>query len=315
MDAKYFQLMYQNVENGVIHTISVADTENEGKWNGCYLCGVNGNNDPINMDEKFQTFTEAINLLVVADAKDNTVEAAIKLVKANEIRKVILPDEGKAGSGLKERFLAEGAGEVIGLKTGEIYKEMSAQWNIKLAAFGKGADAAVVMFSDAPDISPEEKDCLLTVKPSYEARSFQVCIDGKDHSDSMRGCFNNDFAVCKGHNGKDSKGYITGTLLLGNVDLKRCGLALKEVFSEECANRLRFMSFADSGCDDSWDTNILNWMDTDNENINQYFIIPKSESDAYSKAICQILKRGPRNNPILTSDKYGMCVSGFFTKR
>lgn len=314
MRAKYFRFMYQNVEGGSAHTLSVADTERGNNCNVFYVSSLKGTAGAnMRLDDRFLSCSETIDLLAVADFEKATVEQALKLMESNRVEKVILPDEGIEVGKVKEAFLSKGASQAISLKAGEVFEFAKAGWKVKAGCFGKETSASLVMFHGPEENSPEKDDCVLTVKPSAESLPCTACVDGVNHNCGMRCGLYNDFNTCKGHNAKNSEGYVTGTLLLGNVDLTAHGSEVKQMFEEEKSG-VRFVTLPNGGSGEYITNSFLNWIDTVNENVNRYYLAP-SGAEGNGEALMAILKKGPRHIPVLTNSRYGLCASGFFKKR
>jgi len=314
MRAKYFRLMYQNKVNSVVHTISVADTEKETKWNALYLCElVNSVYEKKENENRCLESTEVVNLLVLANLRDEMVHQALEVAHLNEVKKIVIPDSGNDTEEIKKKFISAGVGEVIVLSDSEEYEDSGAGWGAKLICLGKETEASVVMYHDAMENSPKEDDCVLLVKPSSKKLPCTFNIDGENLNCDMRCSLYNDFDVCKGHKKKDSTDYITGSLLLGNVNLNRYGEDIQKLFSEE-KGRIRFLTLPNGGGKDYWNFGILHWLDTKNESIKRYFIAPAG-AVGNEITLKEIMNKGPRFVPILTGAEYGICASGFFTKR
>ncbi len=310
MKALYFRLMYENIKNGVIHNVSILNTEKNEEWNGCYLCAGGKSEDRIVIDERFQEYSKPINLMVLGSIKESVVQAAVKILAGNQVLEIVMPEETV---GIKERLQEAGAKEITVLSNGESAFREEVGWKTKIRAYGTGEEAVVVMYHDVQEISPKEKEGMLMVKVASKERECEACISDDDHRCAMKCCLYNDYALCKGHNESNSQEYLTGTLLLGNLNLEKYGTELKEDFMKN--QRVRFCSFTGTREGDFNSTEIFDWMDTGEEKVNQYFVVPAAEAENCSGMILELLKRGPRHQVVLTEEKHGVCATGFFKER
>lgn len=313
MKAKYFRMMYQNAENGMVHTFSTADTETGDKYTLCYLNSLKGNTDPIAaIDERFENYTETIDLMVLAVSEEPVIGQALKIAAANSVHTVLLPGDGAAAQDAKKRLLRAGVKEVLAVENENVY-ECVKPWQIKVIGLGTGAAASLVLYHDAIANQGDERDCVLTVKPLDQELSWTACVDPADLSCDMQAALYNDFDICKRHNQRDGKGYVTGTLLLGRVNLKEYSAKLKVLLSEERKN-IRFTALPEGGRDEYYSAEFLDWLDQENADKRKYFIAP-SKAAGNEAALKDILLRGGRHTPILTGNGWGLCASGYFVKR
>lgn len=313
MRAQYFRCMYCNTENGLMHTLSIADTVNEESCNIYFIASLKGDkSNSLELNERFSAASEEVDAVVVANLESATIDQALAVVGKNRVRKVILPGIGRSDEDIRNQFLSRGADEVLIMNAGEIFEFVQAGWNVKVACLGKGEDVSLVMFHDKAVNNPKEDDCLLLVKPFTKELPCTTCVDGNNHNCGMRCGLYNDFDTCKGHNGKDSEGYITGTLLLGNINIEESNKVMN-LFAEN-KRQIRFTALPDGGRNGNQTKDLLEWLDTDNQKINQYLVMP-SGADGNEGTIKEILLMGGRHIPVLTGKEWGLCASGFFVKR
>lgn len=313
MKARHFRFMYQNIEKGIMHTISVANTAANEKCNIYYIGSLKENTaNDLEADEKYAKCQEIIDMIVVADCREASVGQALKLAETNQVKRVILPGNGNSFAELKQRFQARGVSDVLILGTGEMVESKMTGWYVKIVCMGTGDAASLVMFHNTVTNNPEEEDCVFAVRPLSEEMPSEVSIDPDNLSCDMRGTLYNDFDMCKGHNRKDSTGYVTGTLLLGTIDLEMFE-EVTGMFAEE-RKTIRFITLPDGGKDQSLSEAVLNWINHQDQQINQYYIIPAA-ANGNEGTIKEILRKGARYIPVLTGKTYGHHASGFFVKR
>lgn len=313
MRAQYFRCMFCNTQNGLVHTLSIADTVNEESCNIYYIAGLKGDKgNDLELNERLLAASEDVDAVVAANLESATIGQALAVVGKNRVKKVILPGTGHSDDSIKKQFLSKGADEVLIMNSGEIFELEQAGWDVKVSCFGIGEDVSLVMFHDKAINDPTEEDCLLLVKPFTNELPCTTCVDGNNHNCGMRCGLYNDFNTCKGHNGKDSEGYVMGTLLLGNVNIEESNEVMR-MFAEN-RGQIRFTALPDGGRDGDQTKDFLDWLDTDNQNINQYFVMP-SAAAGNEGTIKEILRMGGRHIPVLTGKEWGFCASGFFVKR
>jgi len=309
MEAKYFRLMYQNVNKGMVHTVSVEDTIKKCKFTAFYLSGSKKLKNSLVTDERFSCCKETIQLMVLAELDTDCLQKALEIIEANALVQVVMPDCAQETIDI---IKSAGAEKVLVLKDGESMEPDCDIWQVSLKCYGEGRNASIVMFHGSEHLNPQIMDCVLNVKPVSKRLPCKVCVDSKNLSCDMSCGLYNDFDICKGHNAKSRNNYLTGTLLLGSVDLKTYGNQIQKDF-EEFRRYIRFTSIPESCKSEDW-KDMMDWLDEENKVDKKYFIPPSNEK-GNEKILKNVLEKGPHRIPLLTSESFGICVSGFYTKR
>ena len=305
MKAYFFRYLNQNTKRGTVHTVSVNGVK--GAFCLYYLCS---DGEPVRTeeleDERFFVSKETISVLILENLHPLDLEKVRRLLRENQVEKVFLP-YGDPAAALPELGLA---GEVQVLLEGQEVCFQKKGWNVWLKCFDNGEKGTLVLYHGPSKAEKEGKDCLLTVKPFDRYLPCTVGMEEEDHTCAMRCCLYNDFTLCKGHNGKNVKGYVTGALLLGNVDLTKHETELKEDLAEFLPD-IRLTALPAGGMEQKNTESFLDVLSKENTNFNQYYLLPEG-MEQNEKILKAILKKGPRRIPVLTGDEMGLCVSGFF---
>lgn len=311
MKARHFRVMYQNAGKGVVHTVSVADTTVDEKCNIYYIAGLKGNESgSLDLEEKFVNCAGDIDLMVVANHEKSSMKEALELAKGNKVKTVILPGTKDSLVAEQKQFLEAGVKAVQMLESGESLGFEKAGWKAKIVCVGMGEDMSLAMFHDTAKNDPKEEDCVLTVRPFSAQMPSEVSVDAENLSSDMRGTLYNDFNICKGHT-RNRESYVTGTILLGNLESGACGEVLR-LFDDEKA-QIRFVVLPEGGANEASSNAVLDWMDHKDELISRYFIIP-TDAQKNEGTIKELLKRGARHIPLMTGSEWGHQASGFFVK-
>jgi len=300
--------MYQNVNKGMVHTVSVEDAIRGSKWNAYYLCG-SKDSESIVSDDKFSCCKEKIRLMVAATLDNACLEKALEIIKVNTVEQVILPYTTQEAVKL---LRSAGAEKVLMMREGETMNLYYDIWNVSLGCYGEGRDSSIIMYHGPEEMKPESMDCVLNVKAAAKQKPCTVCVDSKNLSCDMRCGLYNDYDVCRSHNAKGRNNYVTGTLLLGNVNLQKYSSSIQKYF-EKTIKYVRFISIPESGTPEAWGR-MMDWIDGEGIEDKKYFM-PLSNEQGNEMILKKILEAGLRCVPLLTSEASGVCASGFFTKR
>lgn len=308
MNTYHYRYLYQNTVRGTIHTAS-ADKEKDA-FCLCYMCS---DGRPLRergvADDRFKNFGERISVLVLERLHPEDMEEAARILRDHHVEKVFLPYGDKAAD-LPELMLADwvqilGAGEEIS------FEEKG--WQVWLKCLQEEEQGTLVLYHGPSDETKENQDCILAAKPFNKALPCQVCVDPDDHPCGMKCCLYNDYTLCKGHNAKDAARYVTGALLLGNVDLNQHGYELQENLMQY-RDDIRMVTLPGQGMKEKNSELFLDYLNEVNDNLNRYYVLPEGNSNN-EKVLKDVLRKGPRQVTVLTTAEEGFCMSGFFTDK
>lgn len=304
MNALYFRHLFQNTKRGTAHTVSVSSAEGE-----FFLCSLCSNGLPLRdrerADEKFQMEGQIISVLVLERLHPVDLEKVRDILKHNKVERVFIP-YGDSAAELSELSLA---GDVKLLEAGETVSFQEKGWDVWIKCLDNGSQGALVLYHGLSEASREGKDCLMAVKPAEKDLPCRVCVDQNNHACAMKCCLYNDFALCKGHNGKDAEEYVTGALLLGNVNLKEKEKELRKDLKEHLSD-IRMIALGEGGSEARTSDSFMEFLNRGNDRLNQYYILSEGMEEN-EHTLKTILKEGPRRIPVLTSENTGLCISGF----
>lgn len=331
MKARYFRLMYQNVTDGILHTASFVNTEEKKESLIYYLCPKKGGSASDTLkydalqsgnpadgepsseekeDERFAMRGKKITYLVLADFGGTYPQKLMELVKNNRVEHAFLPggDEDFLNE-WREWLEKEGVDAVHILNRNEKYEEKTSDYEVRISCLGSGSENSLVMYHGPLGVEPKTDDCVLTVKPALEDLPCSICVDAENHGCGMRCGLYNDYDMCKGHNGIESEGYVLGTLLLGNLNLRDGCEEKLDAFTDK-KKKVRFVTLPQAGNEAAWNSEIADWTDHGHKS---YYLCPKGEGQ--EEPMAEILQTGIRHTPVVLSESSGLCASGFFTKR
>lgn len=308
MKALYFRHLFQNTKRGTAHTVSVSGEEGE-----FFLYSMISNGQPLrdeeHEEEKFQVSGKTLSVLVLENLHTKDLDKAKEILRSNRVKQVFVP-YGDSAANLQELSLAD---KVCILKAEEKVSFRKTGWNVWIKCVENGEKGNLILYHGPSDEIKEGKDCLMAVKPAERDLHCSMCMDQDDHACGMRCCLYNDFTVCKGHNGKNADHYVTGTLLLGNIDLKTKEKELKEDLKEYVSD-IRMVCLGEAGGAEKFSDSFLEYLDRENKHLNQYYILPEDE-DQNEGTLKTILKKGCRRIPVLTGENTGLCLSGFLKNK
>lgn len=309
MLTKYFKNMFQNVSQGVLYSIGIADSENKNSWTACYICA--GENAELSKRERKDCFSgcgETVRLVAAGDGSDATIEWLMEFVRKNRVEQVILPENNEKA--VKELQKA-GVKRVVEMKPGSSLYDEKDFWQFKIHCYGNDEGSYLVMFTGEVGIDWKTMDCLMSVR-TFD--SNKCCNAGID-MDNMVCCAKcglyNDFELCKGHNQNSGKGYMAGTILFGNLPMTDYAEAVKKDFFE-VRDKIRYLSM--TGNYRKAEKELCAWIEEARAELNHYYILASGCTDT-GDFITDILSRSGRSRVYLTGEKCGVCGSGFFISR
>lgn len=303
MRANYFRYLYENTSKGTVYTMSIAGEQ--GDFCGYYVCGYG---EPVfgeKMDERFAVCSQEVSLLVLENLCDGDRDKIAEFAEKNQVDKVVMP------YGETPIEFGENVKQVIVLEEGQSLSYLENGRRVWLKCFANGKHGTIVMYCDAR--IQEAKDCQMTVWAFQEETKVSVCVDKDDHSCAMRNCLYNDFDVCKGHNGKGYEEYVTGTLLLGNVNLKECREQLLQDLGE-FLGEIRFVVLPGGGKKELYHPWVADLLEQEHRGLNHYYIVPR-EAAENDGTISSLMKKGIRHRVVVTGEECGLCTTGFFVEK
>lgn len=302
MRANYFRYLYENTDKGTIYTISTAgDT---GEFCGYYICGYGKPVFGTKMDERFSICRQEISFMVIEGLCESDRAKMADFMKKNQVSHLVVPYGENAA-----RFQAD-VKQLTVLEKGQSLSYVEDGRKIWMKCFANGEKGTIAVYCDAK--LEETEDCKLNVWPVEKETQISICADKEDQSCEMRNCLYNDFDVCKGHNKKGDRPYVTGTLLLGNVNLKEDGERLLEDL-KELQEEIRFVTLPGGGKEELFHPCILEAMKVRKE-VNHYFVLPGG-MEGNDGTIGKLLRAGIRNRAVLTSEVSGLCAAGLFVEK
>lgn len=308
MKALYFRHLFQNTARGVVHTVSTSGEK--GEFCLCSLCS---DGKPLKEEahagDLFRLEGAEVSMLLLENLHPEDLKRAGNLLKSNQVEQVFIP-YGDAAAKLPE---LSRAGKVQILNAGETVVFQEKGWNVWVKCLDHGSRGNLVVYHGPSESSKKGMDCLMAAKPAEAELPCLACVKQEDHACGMRCCLYNDFILCKGHNGKYDGGYVLGTLLLGNADLRTKEKELKEELKPYLSD-IRVISMNESGCEGKAAEEFLKFLGSRNKTFDQFYILP-GELEGNERILKQILKEGPRRLPFLTGPEAGVCFSGFLKNR
>ncbi len=305
MKANYFRYMFQNTERGVIHTASSKGMS--GVFCLYYLCSDGQRMRAEETEEKrFLPSGEVISALILENLHPEDLKTAAYLLNHNTVRRVFLPYKDSAAE-LKELSLAE---EVQILEENQEVTFCENGWDVWMKCLEQNGRGTLIVKHGPSEEMKKEVDCVMTVKPMEKTLNCQTCVNPENNACAMRCCLHNDFTTCKGHNSKEAGSYVTGALLLGNIDLGDKKAELNRMLEKERSD-IRMMVLPGGSQELEHTKNFLDTVASSAEQLNKYYFISENLKEN-EKILKAILKKGPRHIPIMTSDDYGLCISGIF---
>lgn len=309
MRTKYFKNMFQNVSQGVMYSIGIADSEKKEGWVACYLCG--GEKEcpaESGIEEKFAGCQNKVRLLVVGDGNATSIRRLMEFVKKNRVEQVVLPGNHEKTA---RELQKAGVKRVVEMKPGSSLYEEKDFWQFKIHCYGTDEGSFLVMFAGETGIDWKTMDCLMSVRSFDQTMCCNPGIDMENLVCCARCGLYNDFDVCKGHNQNTGKGYTVGAMLLGNISVKKYSEAIKIDFFE-VRDQIRYISI--TGDVKKTDGVLGTWIEESCKELNHYYILPSGCADT-GEFITEILSQSGRNRVYLTGEKCGVCGSGFFISR
>lgn len=330
MNAKYYRFLFQNVEDGVCHTGSIVDTYEKKEYHFIYISGLKDSLSSSSVEDERFSKVQEYQLVVLADLCAFSIHKVVRVLRQSKVVKVVLPKfdltdlKVLAKRGKEEGIYSEEELSFIDepyafLKNAgvqeicEVEKDIAFvcnDWQFIIAAFGKGIDTNLVMYHGSFHLDKKLEDCVMAVKCFTEEETCNVCVNPELSSCGMKCVLYNDFDICKKHNGMKAQEYIDGTLLLGTVDLKKNFNEIQNLF-KGVSKKIRFISIPNGGNQDEWNKEILK---IGTKSYKQYFVGPKSDCQN-ANTIRDIGMSSPYQQFMVTSNKFGLCCSGFYKHR
>ena len=326
MKAKYYRFIYQNVEEGVCCTGSMAESGGkEEPFHFLYLGGGSGGCEV--GEEELQQLEGHFHLVLLGDFEPLTIKRAGKVFSwcradqvmypylAEEDRKSLAGELSKTGNftngevGLvadPERYLKD-----RGIAEGNAVKDRSAflKGNRRFRVFcvGEGKKKSLVLYHGSEGGSPKTEECLLNVKPVLPSRCCSPFVDPQNLNCEMKCMLYNDFTQCKRHNQKNGTYFVDGHLVLGmgmtDTDLGEVRKALDDVW-----DRIRVVCLAEADGPMGRKEELLQ---AGTEETAQYFV---GNSDTKETVVHQILMGNPYRTYVAVNKKAGLCLSGCYTQ-
>ena len=307
MNTYHYRYLYQNTDRGTIHTASA-----ELKKNGFCLCYMCSDGRPLRergaAEERFKNFGERISVLVLEKLHEEDMQEAARILREHQVERVFLPYGDKAED-MPELMLAD---RIHVMKAGEEISFCEKGWQVWLKCMPEETQGTLVLYHGPSEETKENQDCIMTAKPFHKELPCQVCVEEGDRC-GMRCSLYNDYTLCKGHNARDVDGYVTGALLLGNVDLNQYGCELQENLMQYRED-IRMVTLPGQGMKEKNSELFLDYLNEVNDNLNRYYVLPEGTYDN-EKVLKDVLKKGPRQVTVLTTADKGFCMSGFFTDK
>lgn len=309
MNARYFKMMFHNVNEGIVYSVGVADSETKKKWTAYYICQNQGEKaEALVMEQRFAVCREQVRLVVAGDGSKETVQLLVDFVKENRVEQVVIP---VSQNKIADKLCEAGAKRVVELKPGSSLYEEKDFWKFHIRCYGTEDVCGLVMFSGPVGIDWKGEDCLMNIKPFQKEMPCLAEMDTENHTCCMRCGLYNDFDMCKGHNQNTGKGYVAGTLLLGNVEVMKYLDYIKKDFSDT-EEQLRFISLIEGSREA--DSSFVEWAGKARKELNHYYVLPSKHQDT-DRFVKKVLAQSGRNRVFLTGENSGICGTGFFTSR
>lgn len=309
MRTKYFKNMFQNVSQGVMYSIGIADSETKESWVACYLCsGKEGASSETEFGKGFSGYQGEVRMLAVGDGNRATIAQLMEFVKKNRVEQVVLP--GNQEKTVKELQKA-GVKRVVEMKPGSSLYDEKDFWQFRIHCYGTDERSFLVMFAGETKINWKTTDCLMSVRSFDQTMCCSPGIDMENLVCCARCGLYNDFDVCKGHNQSTGKGYTVGAMLLGNISVTKYSEAIKSDFFE-VRDQIRYISM--TGDVKKTDGVFGAWIGESRKELNHYYILPFGCANT-GEFITEILSQSGRNRVYLTGEKCGVCGSGFFISK
>ncbi len=324
---EYYRFIYQNVEGGLCYTGSLSNP-GAGEERMFHFLFLSGGSSAVEEKSGALPVNGHYHLLAVADFSRQAVKRAIRVLKDNQVDRVVFPAYDRAareafakeyeetGDFTKEelsfvqepvKFLKEkGIAAVDSIGDTEIFHKGNRTFFIY--SVGEGRERSLILCHVSKGADPQTKECVMNVKPVTRARCCSPFADPGNLNCEMRCMLYNDFTQCKKHNQKNGEYFVDGHLILGTAKPE---LAVARV-QKETANlwkRLRFVAIAGRESNDQWTDELLS---VGTEEYAQYFIGPEGTDAHIIKAV---LEGNPYRTFISTGANAGLCVSGCYADR
>ena len=190
--AMYFRLMYQNRSQGTAHTVHVVQEETQESYLMVYLCGQNAVNEEENTeeaDERFFLCGEEIDLLILDRVENTACSIAKRIAAENHVKRILIPAGDVAGEWLEEGM----ADRLIILQDGEKFRLEKAGWETDVGCFGDEEGHSLVVYHGPLDVSPDDTDCLLSIKTFRKEMPCTACMKDENHVCAVKCGLYNDF--------------------------------------------------------------------------------------------------------------------------
>lgn len=305
---KYFRLIYENRKKGLAHSVHV--TGERESYLMVYCCGgTEAGNPKRRPDARFTLAGEDIDLLILDGPGREACAWIGEILQRNRVRNVVCPAREESAEWLSDC----GAARVTPMRDGETLRVEKAGWKTWVGCYGD-RDGRSLAVLHGPEDTADGRDCLLTVKPFGRELPCSSAMRDGNHACAMRCSLYNDFDLLKRHNERPGAGCVTGTLLLGNVQLKRHGNRLFTELRKERpgGGNIRFVAPPAGGNREYWSSELLR--ELPKERYNRYFFFPEA-ARGNTGAWKEILSCSMRNRLQLLTEDYGVCAGGFISEK
>lgn len=327
MKAKYYRFIYQNVEEGVCCTGSMAESSGEEEpFHFLYLGGGSGGCGV--REEELQQLKGHFHLVLLGDFEPLTIKRAGKVFSMCRVDRVLYPylteedrkslagEYGKTKDftneeiGLvedPERYLKDrGITEENAVKDSIAFLKGNRRFRVFCA--GEGKKKSLVLYHGSEGGSPKTEECVLNVKPVLPSRCCSPFVDPKNLNCEMKCMLYNDFTQCKRHNQKNGTYFVDGHLVLGvgmtDIDFGEIRKSLDDVWT-----LIRVVCLAEADSLSGWMEELLQ---AGTEETAQYFVGNISTEE---EVVHKIQTGNPYRTFASIGETSGICLSGCYADR
>lgn len=324
---EYYRFIYQNVEGGLCHTGSLTNL-GDGEERMFHFLYLSGGSKGGEKEPERTPVSGHYHLLVVADFSRLAVKRAIKVLKHNQVDRVVCPayeesarealakEYGETGDFTKEELSfvkdpvkclkEKGIAAVDSIGDTEIFHKGNRTFSIY--SVGEGRERSLVLCHVSKEVKVQAKECVMNVKPVTRTRTCSPFVDPGNLNCEMRCMLYNDFTQCKRHNQKNGEYFVDGHLIIGAANP---GMAVARVRKEAPGiwKRLRVIAMSEPGSKETWTDELLS---AGTEDYAQYFVGPEGMDAHIIKAV---MEGNPYRTFVSTGSSAGLCVSGCYADR
>lgn len=331
MNTKYYRFIYQNVQEGVCATGSMAEageTKAGSRYDFLYLSGGSNSREK----EEEQRIREAghknhFHAMIVADFEGLTVRRAVRALELCQIDRVYYPgmeekdramlaeECERSGYFTKEEFafIKDTAKYLKEKQTDGEAVEEKREWSrlghrFRLFTAGKGRRKSLVFHHESDGFHPKTEECIMNVKPMTAHRCCRPFVDPDNLNCEMRCMLHQDFTLCKKQNQKNGEYFVDGHLLPGAADLSEAVNRIKEE-DADTLRRLRVIALPERAEKEQWMEALA---DCGTEHFAQYVIGTEKTEEGIIKSV---IKENAYRRFVMTGKESGLCISGYYTNR